>query len=120
MANFVDRLVQAFLPCTKLMKGMNDMTQALDRLTAEVAEQRSATGSLIALVGGLADQLRQNAGDEEAIMTLADDLDAQQQEIADAVSANTPEAEAPSGETPVPAPAEEGGEEPLPTEGAGA
>lgn len=103
MQKFLNSVVLAFLPCTKLMEGMNEMSAALDRLTAEVSEQRSATGSLIALVGGLADQIRALAGDEEALNALADDLDAQQGDIAAAVAANAPEAEG-------------GSEEPLPVE----
>lgn len=65
------------------------MSAALDRLTQEVADSRSATQSLITLVEGLAQQIRDNVDDSDALNKLADDLDAQQQEIAAAVTANT-------------------------------
>jgi|SRR6478752_9882402 len=68
---------------------INHMSAALDRLTAEVAETRSAAQSLITLVQGLAQQIRDNVDDSDALNQLADDLDAEQKDIADAVTANT-------------------------------
>lgn len=66
------------------------MSAALDRLTAEVAETKTAVASVLALVAGLAQQIRDNTDDPVALNKLADDLDAAQTEIADAVTANTP------------------------------
>jgi chromosome segregation ATPase len=66
------------------------MSAALDRLTQEVSETKDAVASVLALVQGLADQIRDNAEDPAALNKLADDLDAAQQEIAAAVAANTP------------------------------
>lgn len=74
----------------QLHKEMHIMTAALDRLKTEVTESRSATDSVLALVAGLAQQIRDNINDEAALTALADDLDAQQTSIANAVTANTP------------------------------
>lgn len=72
------------------------MSEALERLKREVEESKTATASAVALIGGLAAQLREIADDEDAINALADQLDAQQAEIAGAVTANTPAAEEPA------------------------
>lgn len=64
------------------------MTAALDRLTAEVAESRTATESAIALIAGLSDQIRELKDDPAALEALADDLDNQQSQIGAAVSNN--------------------------------
>lgn len=66
------------------------MSAALDRLTAEVAETKTAVNSVLALVEGLAQQIRDNATDPVALNALADELDAQQAALAAAVAANTP------------------------------
>jgi hypothetical protein len=68
------------------------MSAALDRLTAEVAETKTAVASVLTLVQGLAAQIRDNIDDSDALNALADDLDASQQQIADAIAANTPAA----------------------------
>jgi methyl-accepting chemotaxis protein len=87
-----------------IRKELRAMAGELDRLTNEVAETRTATKAIVTLVEGLAQQIRDNAGDPEALNRLADELDAAQQEIADAVSANTkgeqPPAEEPPAEEP--------------------
>ena len=66
------------------------MSAAMDRLTSEVAETSTAVDSILTLVEGLAQQIRDNAADPVALNKLADELDAKQQKIADAVAANTP------------------------------
>lgn len=68
------------------------MSAALDRLTQEVAQTKDAVASVLTLVDGLAQQIRDNIDDSDALNALADDLDAQQKDIADAVTANTPPA----------------------------
>lgn len=65
---------------------------SLDRLTAEVAETKTAIDSALTLISGLAEQIRQLSPTQEALDKFADDLDAKQQEIAAAVTANTPAA----------------------------
>lgn len=73
-----------------LTKEFRKMSAELDRLTTEVAETRAAAASIIALVSGLAEQIRDLKDDPAALAALADDLDAQQAAIAEAVTANTP------------------------------
>ena len=66
------------------------MSAALDRLTTEVSETSTAVDSVLALVEGLAQQIRDAATDPVALNKLADELDAKQAAIAAAVTANTP------------------------------
>ena len=66
------------------------MSVQLDRLTAEVAETRTAVNSVITLVAGLAQQIRDLKEDPAALEALANELDAAQAEIAAAVTENTP------------------------------
>ena len=66
------------------------MSQALDNLKKEVTETKGAVASILALVEGLAQQIRDNAEDPVALNAMADELDQQQQAIAAAVTANTP------------------------------
>lgn len=76
-------------------KELHFMSAELDRLTAEVGETSSAVDSVLALVAGLAEQIRLLSNDPGALLALADSLDAQQAKIAEAVTANTPPAEPP-------------------------
>lgn len=64
----------------------------IDDLKREVAEQRTVTTSAIALLAGLKQRLDEIADNpsEDEIRALAADLDAQQAELAAAISANTP------------------------------
>jgi len=66
------------------------MSAELDRLTQEVQQNSSAVDSIITLVNGLAEQIRNSVNDPAALNQLADDLDAQQGRISAAVTANTP------------------------------
>ena len=66
------------------------MTAALDRIKQEVFETKTAVASILTLVAGLATQIRENAEDPVALNALAASLDADQQEIAAAITANTP------------------------------
>lgn len=92
---------------------MKDMSDALNRLTAEIAEQKTVIDGAVTLLASLAQQIRDNAGDEDALNALANSLDAQTNELATAVTANTPAAPTPTEPT---APSEptggEGGETP--------
>jgi septal ring factor EnvC (AmiA/AmiB activator) len=74
----------------RTFRKVGKMSAELDRLTTEVAETKTAVASVLALVEGLAQQIRDNATDPVALNKLADDLDAAQQDIAAAVTANTP------------------------------
>lgn len=65
------------------------MSAELDRLTTEVTEMSGVVDSAVALIGGLADQIRQLQTDPAALAALADSLDAKANELAAAVAANT-------------------------------
>jgi predicted nucleic acid-binding Zn-ribbon protein len=80
----------------QIKEGIITMSAELDRLTTEVAETKSAVASVLTLVAGLAQQIRDNATDPAALNALADDLDASQKDIADAITANTPAEEPPT------------------------
>lgn len=79
------------LPPDEILKEMQKMSQQLDNLTREVEETKTAVDSVLALVTGLADQIRELKEDPEALEALAAELDAKQAAIADAVAANTPQ-----------------------------
>src|SRR3954471_12885116 len=88
------------------------MSTSLNRLTASVAALTSVSASAVALVGTLAQEIRDNIGNDDALNALADQLDTDKNSLADAITANTPAAsDAPSGgdtppaDTPSPAPA---------------
>lgn len=80
----------------------NDMAADLTALTNEVAETGTVVQSAVALINGFGAQLdallaEAEAGqvNVEAIQSLRDSLDASNQELADAIAANTPEANPP-------------------------
>jgi hypothetical protein len=70
------------------------MSQAIDDLVREVQESRTVQGSAIALLQGLKAQLDEavNSGDMDKVRQAVADLDAGQQELAAAITANTPAA----------------------------
>lgn len=70
---------------------MTDLT----RITDEVTQMSSAVDSAIALLAELAQIIRDNATDPDALNALADELDNKGTALADAVVANTPEAPTP-------------------------
>lgn len=74
----------------KLNERISRMSAALDRLTTEVQENRDATQAAVTLITGLAQQIRDAIGNEDALNALADSLDEDQTAIAEAVTANTP------------------------------
>lgn len=88
----LDRIETAL---TTLLKGQGKMTVELDRLTTEVAETRGVVDSAIALIGGMAQQIRDLSNDPAALTALADELDAQTNALAAAVAANSPPAPEP-------------------------
>jgi predicted RND superfamily exporter protein len=67
----------------------HDMAKSLDRLMQEVTENREAVGSIEQLVTGLAQQIRDAAGDEAALERLADELDANTGRLGKVVLDNT-------------------------------
>lgn len=75
-----------------IMKGIKAMSEELDRLSTEVAENGAVIDSAVALINGLAQQIRDLKDDPAALAALADSLDAKSNELANAVAANTPAA----------------------------
>lgn len=73
----------------QILKELKLMNDALERLKADVAEAKTIEQSAITLLNGLSQQIRDNVGDEDALNALADDLDAQNASLADAVAQNT-------------------------------
>lgn len=81
------------------------MANALDHISASVAATKTLDASILKLVSGLAQQIREKSGDPVALEALANDLDAQNATLAAAVVANTPVAPAGLGSGPVAPPA---------------
>lgn len=73
-----------------LERKVDYMSEALDRLRDEVSQLSEVNVSAITLITGLADQIRNAVDDSDALNELADTLDAQSNQLADAVAANTP------------------------------
>jgi len=85
-----------------LVKELKEMSEALNRLRAEIEQNREVTAAAVAMISGISEQIRtameeDEASDEGALAELADDLDSQSAELAAAIAANTPAAT----ETPV-------------------
>lgn len=91
------------------------MSAEMDRLKASVKKNTDSADSFIAYAKGISGQIRANAEDPEALKALADEIDATNSEMADAMVANTP-AEGGGGANPTPAP---GGTGDVPGAGAG-
>ena len=71
---------------------MRKMSEAMDRLAREVSESRSAIGSAKTFIQGIRDRLDAAGLDQQKLDDLAADLDAQQAELAAAITDNTPAA----------------------------
>jgi hypothetical protein len=69
---------------------MENMTQALDDLRAKVEANSSVIDSAVTLINTLAEEIRNNIDDSDALEELASGLDAKSQALAAAVAANTP------------------------------
>ncbi len=67
----------------------DEMSAAMDRLLASVRTLESAADSMDTLLKGLAQQIRDTAGDAAAAAALADEVDAKAAAIAADVAANT-------------------------------
>lgn len=73
-----------------IIERLKTMSAQLDRLTASVAALKTKEQSLITLVKGLAQLIRDNVNDGPALTALADDIDADAAAIQAAVDENTP------------------------------
>jgi hypothetical protein len=67
------------------------MTQATDNLAAAVQRQTSVDQSVLTLISGLADQIKQTSADPQ-VQALADQINQNSDQLAAAVTANTPAA----------------------------
>lgn len=70
---------------------------ALDDLTREVAENKTVIDSAVALIQGLAQQIRDAGTNAAALADLASKLDAQSNALGAAVAANTGATPTPGG-----------------------
>lgn len=86
-----------------LIMRSEEMSVEMDRLHASVARNTEVSASIVVLVEGLAQQIRDNAEDPDKLRALADEIDASSQREADAVVANTPTPPAPPPEPAPPA-----------------
>ena len=82
-----DRVNQAL---EQLLTQGDAMSAALDKITAEVTETKGIIQSAVALIEGLAQQIRDMKDDPAALDALADSLDTDSKALADAVAANSP------------------------------
>ena len=86
-----DAKLSAVLNLTSQVKILGELMSAeLDRMIEEVEENKTVVGSAVALLQSLAARLRAIAGDSAKVAELANELDAKNKELADAVVANTP------------------------------
>ncbi|MBV8848100.1 MAG: hypothetical protein JOZ16_00790 [Methylobacteriaceae bacterium] len=67
------------------------MSQATDNLAAAVQRETSVVSSVTALISGLASQIKQTSADPQ-VQALADQINANSDTLANAVTANTPAA----------------------------
>ena len=89
-------LQMIFKQLKTINKRMKTMNEQLDTLTARVASIETVGDSAVVLLAGLKEQLDAAiaADDMSGVQDLSDRLAAQTQELADAITANTPRAPA--------------------------
>lgn len=71
---------------------LHKMSEALTRLTSSVEALTTVDQSAVALITGLAEEIRNNVDDSDALNALADKLDSDASTLGAAVTANTPAA----------------------------
>ena len=87
----VNRKLDDILASIDLLTQTGEQTMAdLSALTVEVTNNTDVVNSAVTLIAGLADQLSAAAGDPAQVQALADTLRANNQQLANAVAANTP------------------------------
>jgi hypothetical protein len=82
----VDALAKILL---NIQQGVQSMTAAMQALMDEVASMKTVVDSVVALIDGLIDQLK-NANTDEEIQAVITELEAQKQTLAAKVPVNTP------------------------------
>ena len=81
------------LTSTTTQRGISSMASpAMTKLTEAVARDKTVKDGAVTLLQSLAQQIRDNVEDPEALNKLADDIDASTTALGDAVVANTPAA----------------------------
>jgi chromosome segregation ATPase len=78
---------------TSVRRKETEMAGQLDDITAQVHSNSDAIDSAKALIQALADRIANNVNDPTALQALVDELRQKDQELADAVAANTPAAQ---------------------------
>ncbi len=76
----------------RILAKETDMAGELDALKAQVSQNTTVIGSAIALIQGLKAKLDAAGTDPAALAALSAELGAQDQALADAITANTPAA----------------------------
>ena len=89
---FNDRLASIEAKLDSITRRAKAMSLVLDNLKAQVARNTSLEQSAIALIQGLAQQIRDAAGDPAALAELATNLETSATSLSDAIVANTPAA----------------------------
>lgn len=84
------KLDLVLLRLDEIEREAKDMSAQLDRIKAQVEKSTTVTQSAVALINGLAEQIRQLKDDPALLEQLASDLDAQSSSLAKAVQDNTP------------------------------
>jgi ABC-type transporter Mla subunit MlaD len=74
----------------ELKERLEQMSVELDRLKAEVARNTEVSNSVVTLVNGLAQQIRDHMHEPAELAKLADELDATSDKLGQAVADNTP------------------------------
>lgn len=95
----IEESQQELLRASREEKRRDEMAQKdIDRLKASVARNTEVVQSAVALVQGLAQQIRDAQDDPEELNRIADEMEANATQLADAVAANTPSAQPSPGE----------------------
>ena len=89
-----DRLSAIERTLRRITERLTCMSAEIDSLRASVTRIETVADSAVALIHGLAEQIRQLEPDRAAIAALASEVDAKATELAAAVTENTPTAEA--------------------------
>ena len=89
---FNERLASIEAKLDSITRRAKAMSLVLDNLKAQVARNTSLEQSAIALIQGLAQQIRDAAGDPAALAELATNLETSATSLSDAFVANTPAA----------------------------
>lgn len=92
---------------SRLERKIETMSQIIEDLKREVAEQKTVVDSAVVFIAGIRDQLKAATeaaanGDLSGLDGLAADLDASQQKLAQAIAVNTPAVDGNSAEPSVP------------------